>query len=118
MKNLSPIYNPNWEADGDLFNCFNYLKDYITSLALKNIENLQIFEESGVTPALFFTAPNPDLQEKYTVLFISHIDKIPFGSGWTRCSPENPVISDGYLYGRGTANSLYAIFTILAMINA
>lgn len=118
MKNLSPIYNPNWEADGDLLNCFTYLKDYITSLSLKNIENLEIFQEPGVTPALFFTAPNPDLQEKYTVLFISHIDKIPFGSGWTRCSPENPVISDGYLYGRGTANSLYAIFSILALINA
>ena len=69
MKNLSPIYNPNWEADGDLFNCFNYLKDYITSLALKNIENLQIFEESGVTPALFFTAPIR-IYKKNTLFFL------------------------------------------------
>ena len=117
-KNLSPIYNSEWEKDGELLECFNYMKDYITQQEISNIENLQIFQESGVTPALFFDVPNPDLEEKYTVLFISHIDKIPFGTGWTRCDPSRPVISDGYLYGRGAANSLYAIFTILALIKS
>ena len=29
-KNLSPIYNPNWEADGELLSCFEYLKNYIS----------------------------------------------------------------------------------------
>ena len=118
MKNLSPIYNPNWETDGELLECFKYMKDYISKQEIANIENLQIFQDKGVTPALFFDVPNPNLEEKYTVLFISHIDKIPFGTGWERCDPSDPVISDGYLYGRGSANSLYAIFTILALINA
>ena len=116
MKNLSPIYNPNWEKDGDLIECLKYMKDYISKQEIKNIENLQILQESGVTPALFFTAPNPDLTENYTILFISHIDKIPFGDGWVRCDPNNPIISDGYLYGRGSSVSLYAIFTILALL--
>ena len=120
MKNLSPIYNKNWEEDGDLLKCLNILKDYIQEQEISNIENLQILQESGITPALFFTVPNPDLteEENYTILFISHIDKIPFGDGWTRCDPSSPVISDGYLYGRGTANSLYAIFNILAVLKA
>ena len=118
MKNESPIYNPNWEKDGELLECLKYMKDYIEQQEISNIENLQIFQEKGITPALFFDIPNPSLEEKYTVLFISHIDKIPFGTGWERCDPSHPVISDGYLYGRGGANSLYAIFTILALIKA
>ena len=118
MKNESPIYNPNWEKDGELLECLKYMKDYIEQQEISNIENLQIFQEKGITPALFFDVPNPSLEEKYTVLFISHIDKIPFGTGWERCDPSHPVISDGYLYGRGGANSLYAIFTILALIKA
>jgi len=40
---------------------------------IPNIENLQIFQKSGVTPALFFLAKNPNLKENYTILFISHI---------------------------------------------
>ena len=118
MKNLSPIYNQNWEKDGDLLKCFEYMKDYISQLGIKNIQNLQILQESGVTPALFFNAPNPDLTENYTILFISHIDKIPFGDGWNRCDPNNPIVSDGYLYGRGSSTSMYALFTILSMITA
>ena len=118
MKNLSPIYNANWEKDGDLLNCLEYMKNYVSQQEIKNIKNLQVFQESGVTPALFFTAPNPDLTDNYTILFISHIDKIPFGDGWSRFQPETPGISDGYLYGRGTANSLYAIFVILALLKA
>lgn len=118
MKNLSPIYNPNWEADGDLLNCLTYMKEYIEKQQIPNIENLQIFQESGVTPSLFFLAKNPDLQENYTILFISHIDKIPFGTGWTRCQPDKPVISDGCLYGRGTSISLYALFIIIGVLKA
>ena len=118
MKNLSPIYNQNWETDGDLLNCLTFMKEYIESQNLPNIENLQIFQKSGVTPALFFLAKNPNLKENYTILFISHIDKIPFGTGWTRCQPDRPVISDGCLYGRGTSISLYAIFNIIGVLKA
>ena len=118
MKNESPIYNPNWETDGDLLNCLECIKNYITDDNIADLENLQIFQESKVTPALFFSVPNNALEQNYTVLFISHIDKIPFGDGWSRCSPDNPVISDGFLYGRGTANSLYAIFIILSFLKA
>ena len=54
MKNESPIYNPNWEKDGELLECLKYMKDYIEQQEISNIENLQIFQEKGITPALFF----------------------------------------------------------------
>ena len=116
MKNLSPVYNPNWELDGDLLSCLTYIKEYITSQKISSIGNLTIFQEKDVTPSLFFTASPSDEEETYTILFYSHIDKIPFGDGWTRCDPNSPRVIDGFLYGRGAATSLYAIFTIIGMI--
>ena len=113
FKNLSPIYNPNWETDGDFISCFNIMIDYINSQNISSIKNLQIFQEKGVTPSLFFSASSSD---SYTILFYSHIDKIPFGDGWTRCDPNNPRVIDSYLYGRGVSTSIYTIFTILSML--
>ena len=116
MKNLSPIYNKNWESDGDFLTSFNIMKDYISSLNISSIKNLQIFQEKGITPSLFFSVSPTYSYETYTILIYSHIDKIPFGEGWTRCEPSNPRIVDSYLYGRGAATSLYALFTIIGMI--
>ena len=116
MKNLSPIYNKNWETDGDFISCFNQMKDFITSQNISDLKNLQIFQESGVTPSLFFSIPSSNKSESYTILLYSHIDKIPFGEGWTRCDPNDPKVIDSYLYGRGVSTSLYAIFTIIGML--
>ena len=115
FKNLSPKYNPNWEADGDFISCFNIMKDYINSQNISGIKDLQIFQEPGVTPSLFFSVSS-NIEESYTILIYSHIDKIPFGEGWTRCDPNDPKVVDSYLYGRGVATSLYALFTILGML--
>ena len=115
FKNLSPKYNPNWETDGDFISCFNIMKDYINSLDISGIKNLQIFQESGVTPSLFFSVSS-NVEDSYTILIYSHIDKIPFGDGWTRCDPNDPKVIDSYLYGRGVSTSIYALFTILGML--
>ena len=116
MKNLSPKYNSNWESDGELLSCLNLMKDYISSQNISSIKDLQIFQEKGVTPSLFFSVSPKYSDETYTILMYSHIDKIPFGEGWTKCDPSNPRIIDSYLYGRGVATSLYAIFTIIGML--
>lgn len=68
MKNLSKIYNPNREKDGDFLSCFKIMQEYINSLNISAIKNLQIFQESGVTPALFFSATSSDKSESYTIL--------------------------------------------------
>ena len=115
-KNLSPIYNPNWETDGDFISCFNQMKDYINSQNISGIKNVQIFQEAGVTPSLFFSVSSNDEKESYTILFYSHIDKIPFGEGWTRCDPNNPKVVDSYLYGRGVCTSIYSLFSIIGML--
>lgn len=116
MKNLSPIYNKNWETDGDFMTCFKIMSNYISGLSIKGLDNLQIFEEKGITPALFFSVSSSTKNDPYTILFYSHIDKIPIGDGWTRCDPYDPKIIDMFIYGRGMSTSMYAIFSIAAVL--
>lgn len=118
MKNLSPVYDPNWEAKGDLLNCFNEMKKYIEEQSLSGIQDLQILQESGKTPALYFSVSPSVSTETYTTLIYSHVDKIPFGDGWTKIDPNNPKMVDGYMYGRGVATGLYSILSIMSMLKA
>ena len=46
-----------------------------------------------------------DLNDKEAQLdILAHLDVVPAGEGWTVTEPFNPVIKDGKLYGRGTAD--------------
>lgn len=51
------------------------------------------------------------------VLLYGHMDKQPFGDGWNT-DPCDPVIKDGRMYGRGSADDGYAFFTSLLAIEA
>ena len=117
MENKSPIYNKNWETDGELLSCINQIKTYLESLNITGID-IKIFEEKGITPALYFSVPSTDTEKPYNVLFLSGIDKIPFGDNWVRVDPYHPKVIDSYLYGRGSASTLYSIFSIIGIIKA
>lgn len=46
-----------------------------------------------------------------------HLDKQPYGDGW-KTDPCDPVIKDGILYGRGSSDDGYALFTAIFAIKA
>lgn len=46
-----------------------------------------------------------------------HMDKQPFGDGW-HTDPCEPVIKNGLLYGRGSSDDGYSLFTAILSIKA
>ena len=46
-----------------------------------------------------------------------HMDKQPFGEGWNT-DPCDPVIKDGWLYGRGSSDDGYALLTAVTALKA
>src|SRR5690606_39579174 len=57
--------------------------------------------------------------EEDCVLLYGHLDKQPEVTGWDEDKgPWKPVLQDGKLYGRGSADDGYAIYSSLAAIMA
>jgi acetylornithine deacetylase/succinyl-diaminopimelate desuccinylase-like protein len=79
-----------------------------------------VLELEGRTPVLFFDIPaTGGLPENPTVLFYGHLDKQPEMTGWRDgFGPWIPVIEDGKLYGRGSADDGYAVYAALAAVMA
>ncbi len=62
-------------------------------------------------------ASSPDYQGDKSILIYGHMDKQPFGPGWTT-DPTDPVVKDGKLYGRGSCDDCYAVYSALLSIKA
>ena len=73
--------------------------------------------DEGKTPFLIVDIEATDPSKPFTVLLYGHMDKQPFGEGWDT-DPCDPVIKDGYLYGRGAVDDGYAFFTAVLAIKA
>ena len=116
IPNLSPLFDLNWNTNGYLLKAANLVVSYAKSLNIKNAE-ITLLQDSPYTPLIFIDIPASRQNDDRTVLFYAHYDKQPHGTGWDEDkSPINPVIIDGHLYGRGSADDGYALFSILTVI--
>ena len=116
IPNLSPGFDPNWDTNGLLLKAANLIVSFANSLNIKNAE-ITLLQDSPYTPLVFIDIPATRQNDKRTVLFYGHYDKQPYGTGWDKDkSPTNPVIIDGHLFGRGSADDGYASFSILTAI--
>lgn len=59
---------------------------------------------------------NPDAAPALDIL--THVDVVPGGDGWTVTDPFDPVVKDGILYGRGTADDKGGVITSLYAMRA
>ena len=116
IPNLSPLYDDDWNTNGLLLKAANLIISFAKSLELKNAE-INLLQDKGYTPLIFIDIPASRINDTRTILFYAHYDKQPHGEGWDEDkSPINPVIIDGHLYGRGSADDGYALFSILTAI--
>ena len=80
---------------------------------------VEILRLPGRTPLLYFDVPASVGSGDSTVLLYGHLDKQPEMSGWRDgYGPWDPLLEDGKLYGRGSADDGYAVFAALSAIGA
>lgn len=75
----------------------------------------QIVREWGLTVSRDDTGVRvevPGARPGPTLAFISHLDVVPPGEGWTR-DPWVPAIADGRLYGRGSGDAKASVAAML-----
>lgn len=110
----SPIYNPNWEKEGDLLNTLKSLSNWIKNQV--RIFNDGFINNKNQTPLYYGNIETTDQELTYSILFYCHIDKVPFGSDWKIADPNNPKLIDSRFYGRGIANGFSTIFAFITAI--
>ena len=59
---------------------------------------------------------NPGAPARFDML--GHVDVVPAGDGWTVTEPFEPVLKDGVLYGRGTADDKGGVVAALYAMQA
>ena len=118
IPNLSPDFDYNWNINGLLDKAANFIMSYIQSLEIKNAK-INLIKDKGYTPLIFIDIDSSRQNDSRTILFYAHFDKQPHGIGWDENKgPTKPIIENNHLYGRGTADDGYAIFSILTSIKA
>jgi len=79
---------------------------------------MHVLREEGRTPFLIVKVDKFNKEDDdQCVLLYGHMDKQPYGEGW-KTNPADPVIIDGRMYGRGSADDGYALFTAVTAIKA
>jgi acetylornithine deacetylase/succinyl-diaminopimelate desuccinylase-like protein len=115
IPNQSPLYDPNWEANGYMQEAVTLFRKWAES---QNIQGLGVEEMRlpGRTPVLLFEIPGTENQR---VLLYGHLDKQPAMQGWDADKGAwKAVMQDDKLYGRGGADDGYAMFAALTAISA
>lgn len=111
----SPAFDSEWESAGYI--------DEALELALKWLDKhrpadstVRVERVPGRTPLILVEIPG---ETEGSVLMYGHLDKQPEMEGWREdLGPWSPVLEDGRLYGRGSADDGYALFASIGIVKA
>jgi acetylornithine deacetylase/succinyl-diaminopimelate desuccinylase-like protein len=112
---LSPMFDRSWENNNLLLKACEHVVRWIDKQEIKN-SSVEIIKENGKTPIIMIEV---DGDREGTILFYGHLDKQPEAKGWDDDKgPYKPVIQNGKLFGRGSADDGYAVYTAISSIKA
>jgi acetylornithine deacetylase/succinyl-diaminopimelate desuccinylase-like protein len=115
IPNKSPMFDPQWEANGHMEMAVQLMADWCRAQPVPGART-DIRRLPGRTPLLLVDVPG---ELPGSVLLYGHLDKQPEFTGWLPgLGPWEPVIREGRLYGRGAADDGYAVFSSLTAIAA
>lgn len=111
----SVAFDAEWEKNGYIDQAIQLISAWCHAQQIFDMR-FSIHKLPGHTPILLMDIPG---QCSETVLLYGHLDKQPEMDGWLEgLAPWKPVIKDGKLYGRGSADDGYAVFSALTAIKA
>jgi acetylornithine deacetylase/succinyl-diaminopimelate desuccinylase-like protein len=115
MPAKSPAFDPDWEKNGYIDEAVDHTVQWCERQGIDGLE-VEVVRLEGRTPVVFMEIPGT-IDD--TVLLYGHLDKQPEVTGWAEgLGPWKPVVRDGKLYGRGSADDGYAVYSSLSAIKA
>lgn len=114
---LSPAFDAHWESNGHLDDAVGHVRGWLEARALPGA-TVDVVRLPGRSPVLLLDVPATDgAAGRGTVLLYGHLDKQPPVGGWSDgLGPWTPVLRDGRLYGRGSADDGYAGYAAAAAL--
>jgi len=118
IPDLSPAYDPGWEASGELARAAGLLADWARTRDLPGA-TIEVVDVPGLTPTVLVDVPATDPRASGTVVIYGHYDKQPPFTGWSEGrGPWTPTLEGDRLYGRGVADDGYALPSALVALEA
>ncbi|MDE2051145.1 MAG: M20/M25/M40 family metallo-hydrolase [Gammaproteobacteria bacterium] len=115
IPNKSPMFDPEWQANGHMAAAVELMADWCRAQPVPGMR-VEVRRLPGRTPVLLVEVPG---ELPGSALLYGHLDKQPEFTGWLPgLGPWEPVLRDGKLYGRGAADDGYAVFSSLTAIAA
>ncbi|TVT44438.1 M20/M25/M40 family metallo-hydrolase [Amycolatopsis rhizosphaerae] len=116
---LSQSFDADWAAHGHLAAAVEHVRGWIASRNLPGA-TLEVVQVEDRSPVLLVDVPaTPGAEDRGTVLLYGHLDKQPPVGGWSEgLGPWKPVVRDGKLFGRGSADDGYAGYAATTALEA
>ena len=117
---VSPAFDPDWAEHGHLDAAVELVRGWLAGRDLPGA-TIDVVRLPGRSPVLLLDLPATEgvPADAGTVLLYGHLDKQPPVADWSPgLGPWTPVIRDGRLYGRGSADDGYAGYAAVAAIEA
>lgn len=123
IPNVSMAYDPEWAAAGHMTKAVELIRLWCEQRVAEGLDGavVEVLELPDRSPLLLVDVPaTPGADaEGDTVLLYGHLDKQPPFDGWRDgLGPWEPVVDGDRLYGRGSADDGYAVFSALTAIAA
>ncbi|QWF80622.1 M20/M25/M40 family metallo-hydrolase [Amycolatopsis sp. CA-230715] len=116
---LSQAFDSDWAQTGHLAAAVAHVRAWLVAREIPGA-TIDVVELDGRGPVLLLDVPaTPGAEDKGTVLLYGHLDKQPPVGGWSEgLGPWTPVVKDGKLFGRGSADDGYAGYAATTALEA
>ena len=118
IPDLSPAFDPDWQASGELERAAELFADWARDRNLPGA-TVEVVRIEGLSPTVLIDVPATDADTVGTVLVYGHYDKQPPFVGWgDGRGPWTPTLEGEHLYGRGMADDGYAMPSTVVALEA